>query len=420
MKKLFLIILILIFFLQILTGCNDTVESNKNTNNGNESVSTTLKIINQSNYNLLQVNYGGVEFGNISSSSEVKEKVPEGTFYIFFYLKSLDGNVYCRTSEVITCENEKSNEIIISNITTIENTKNGKNDSLIKIYDEINTLPASLELRQSNAIIKLFGEYDFGSVIINKTFDVTFTIRNPGTLQLSLTGNPVVDSTNSNFTVISQPANKIDAELSVHFIIRYAPLGYQTETSTITILNDSDVSVFSFTIKGRGRDYIIGDTGPAGGIIFFDAGVIINGFRFFEAAPLETEVTAQWGAYEINVAGTQTGIGTGKQNTILIIAVLNQIKETGKAAQICDKIDINSFNDWFLPSAEELNLLYKNLKEKGLGDFNNGEYWSSSQGDNSSFKEYYAWYQNFNTSSYGFRDYKYKNETKSVRAIRSF
>jgi hypothetical protein len=164
---------------------------------------------------------------------------------------------------------------------------------------------------------------------------------------------------------------------------------------------------------------MVGDTGPAGGITFYDAGALINGFRYLEAAPVAVEVTAEWGAYGINIAGTQTAVGTGKQNTMLIVAALNQAGETGKAAQICDTLVYNGFNDWFLPSGDELDYIYKNLKEKGLGGFGNGEYWSSSQVNNS-FSEYYAWFQHFNTSSFGFRDYTYKNETKYVRAVRAF
>jgi hypothetical protein len=419
MKKLLSIIIFLVLFTQGFAGCSNPDED-RNSDEGKDSIETTFKIINQSNYELLQVNYGGVEFGNVSSSSEAKENVPEGTYYIFFHLQSIEGSVYCRISQIFTSEYGKSNELIISNNTVIENQENKSIASLMIIYDEINTLPASLELWQSNTLIRRFGEYDFGSVIKGKTADVTFTIRNPGTVPLGLTGDPVVDSSNSIFTVTSQPMNTVDAESSVHFILSYTPLENKMETSTITILNDGDVPVFLFTVKGIGRDYIVGDTGPAGGIIFYDAGALVNGFRYLEAAPTATEVTAEWGAYEINIAGTQTAVGRGKQNTVLIVAALNQAGETGKAAQICNAMAYNGFNDWFLPSSDELDYIYKNLKEKGLGGFGNGEYWSSSQANNSLYSEYYAWFQYFNTSSFGFRDYTYKYETKSVRAVRAF
>ena len=145
--------------------------------------------------------------------------------------------------------------------------------------------------------------------------------------------------------------------------------------------------------------YKVGDFGPAKGIVFYDKGVISNGWRFLEAAPAETEFTAQWGAYQQDVAGTNTGIGFGKRNTELIINRLKQLGESGRAAQLCASLNFEGFNDWFLPSKDELDLMYKNLRQKGLGNFKTAEdknnwthiYWSSSQGNNN-----YSWYQNFN------------------------
>jgi len=143
--------------------------------------------------------------------------------------------------------------------------------------------------------------------------------------------------------------------------------------------------------------YRIGDTGPAGGIIFFDRGFAGDGWQYLEAAPAETEFTAQWGAYERDV-GTMTAVGFGKQNT---------------KAQICDALDINGYKDWFLPSKDELDLMYKNLKQNGFSRFGKGVYWSSSQYNNS-----LVWVQRFN-DGYQFHNYR-KNNTFMVRPIRAF
>jgi len=166
------------------------------------------------------------------------------------------------------------------------------------------------------------------------------------------------------------------------------------------------------TRSGTGKTYKVGDFGPAGGIIFFDRGFISDGWRYLEAAPAGTDFPAQWGAYEKDVAGTGTAVGSGKHNTQRIVERLKALGENNCAAQICVGMEINGYKDWFLPSKDELDLMYKNLKQKGLGGFSNNWYWSSSQSFNK-----HACYQSF---SDGVQDRNYKDIAHSVRAVRAF
>jgi hypothetical protein len=50
----------------------------------------------------------------------------------------------------------------------------------------------------------------------------------------------------------------------------------------------------------------------------------------------------------------------------------------GWAAQVCDELSVNGYDDWFLPSYEELNFMYGSLHRRGLGNFRNDSYWSST------------------------------------------
>jgi hypothetical protein len=159
-------------------------------------------------------------------------------------------------------------------------------------------------------------------------------------------------------------------------------------------------------------EYKVGDFGPAGGWIFYDKGRITNGWRYLEAAPAEAKFTAEWGAYEKTVGGTGNGIGTGKRNTELIVALLRRTGESDKAAQLCDSLSIEGYDDWFLPSKDELDLMYKNLKAKGLGEFGNTWYWSSSE-----YSAFNAWTQRFSDGS---QPNYTKPDMYSVRAVRAF
>jgi hypothetical protein len=63
----------------------------------------------------------------------------------------------------------------------------------------------------------------------------------------------------------------------------------------------------------------------------------------------------------------------------LIVAVLAPHGDLGDAAIKCTELDINGFQDWFLPSKAELNIMYH--RRDVIGGFV-GHYWSSSQLNN--------------------------------------
>jgi len=159
---------------------------------------------------------------------------------------------------------------------------------------------------------------------------------------------------------------------------------------------------------------VIGGTGPAGGLIFYDKGLVSDGWRYLEAAPVSTEWTGiQWGSYETLIGGTEVGIGTGQANTTTIVTWLDSNSETDRAAQLCVALTEGDYSDWFLPSKEELGLMYTNLKKDyGVGGFSVDGYWSSSEYD-----AYNAWFQQFSNGS---PFYTTKSNLYRVRAVRAF
>jgi len=177
--------------------------------------------------------------------------------------------------------------------------------------------------------------------------------------------------------------------------------------------------------KEKAGVYEIGDTGPAGGLIFYDKGYYSDGWRYLEAAPGQLKLTSyrrltvdeyvnEYGVSEEFAFGysdtfvngtttynlnncTRTAVGEGKNNTRLLIANMGKVAAEGPdkydgstsfyAAKCCDDLVVSvdgvDYDDWFLPSKDELNMMYTNLKKKNmLGSF---------RADNSGFYSYYYW-----------------------------
>ena len=150
-------------------------------------------------------------------------------------------------------------------------------------------------------------------------------------------------------------------------------------------------------VFAQDKVYKIGDTGPSGGFVFFDKGALTNGWRYLETAPVDNVDTSVFSDVYEAIGTTKTGIGEGKANTK---AIIEQTGHKESAAKLCDDLEVayngKTFSDYFLPSKDELNLMYENLYKNGVGGFSADNiyyyyYWSSSEYD-----ENCVWYQFFN------------------------
>ena len=129
--------------------------------------------------------------------------------------------------------------------------------------------------------------------------------------------------------------------------------------------------------------YKIGDNGPAGGLIFYDKGNNQGGWRYLEAAPADIDrrlpITTEGIGSLNNHELFRRDVGRGKSNTEEMMKIAaTKGGGFGWAAQACDVYNFNGYDDWFLPSWDELNYMYGNLHMQGLGDFKNEFYWSST------------------------------------------
>jgi len=200
-------------------------------------------------------------------------------------------------------------------------------------------------------------------------------------------------------------------------LVDESSVGKVSSYTFTNVIQDHNISA-TFKIEDSGT-YDLRDVGPAGGYIFYDKGSYSDGWRYLEAAPVSTEWTdKEWGSNEFGsygnwIGGTETGIGTGQSNTTTIVTWLNSHYETGKAAQLCDALVYGGYSDWFLPSKDELHLMYTNLTVYGVGGFTSWTYyWSSSEHNDD-----LAQIQFFSSGGQNL-DWKFNNNR--VRAARAF
>jgi hypothetical protein len=137
-----------------------------------------------------------------------------------------------------------------------------------------------------------------------------------------------------------------------------------------------------------------------GGVVFYVDG---NGHGLI-AATSDQSIGALWGCEGTSMT-TQNTVGTGLVNTE---AIYVSCQQADIAARICYDAEINGYTDWYLPSKDELDLIYQN--QAAIGGFNNGLYWSSSQA--TSTTAFYKNFSNGNSSSNFKSGYYYR-----VRAI---
>jgi hypothetical protein len=149
---------------------------------------------------------------------------------------------------------------------------------------------------------------------------------------------------------------------------------------------------------------VIGQEYQGGIIIYIDS----TGLHGIIAAKSDQSIGAAWynGAFGITGA-TGKNLGTGPYNTRKIIRAQG---DGIYAAKVCaDYRPDEVYNDWYLPSKNELAEVYKQKAFIGAGPY---VYWSSTEYDTNG-----AWAQNFST---GGRKKSSKDRIYHVRAVRTF
>lgn len=222
---------------------------------------------------------------------------------------------------------------------------------------------------------------DTATYTLTKKVPVTGVTLNKTSLLLEVGGTETLTATvapadATNKAVTWSTSNAAVATVSSGTV---TAVGAGSATITVTTTDGSKTATCAVTVtpppydpNAADKTINIGKMGPGGGVIFYasQSGFEVTGTDSFtayylEAAPANMATTLAWassGFTSIDIAGTATAIGTGKENTRLILAT----DANAPAAKACNEYSNGGKSDWFLPSKDELIEMYKAKTHLGI------------------------------------------------------
>jgi hypothetical protein len=168
-----------------------------------------------------------------------------------------------------------------------------------------------IEIHQGSNTILPNRTYNFGNInLLSSSTDIQFTISNPGSETLSLTGTPkiVISGSNaSDFTVTSDPSATVTAGSSTTFSLKFTPSSAGTRSAQITIAND-DTDESSYVINLMGEGIKLAQSITFGSLTT----------KTFGDNPFDLAVTASSGL-AVTYSSSNAAVATVSGNTITIV-----------------------------------------------------------------------------------------------------
>jgi uncharacterized repeat protein (TIGR02543 family) len=147
---------------------------------------------------------------------------------------------------------------------------------------------------------------------------------------------------------------------------------YAAGTGTFTLTGDT-------TLYAKWIPFAVGDTGPGGGIVFYDKGFYYAGSRYIEIAPAGwsggEDPSSIWSTVTYYLVQTCADVGKARYNSDLI---LSQNGGAECAASVARSYHGGGLNDWGLPTYGDMYFFCASGLKESVGGIG-GIYWCSTE-----------------------------------------
>lgn len=347
-----------------------------------------------------------------------------------------DGNNPTRTSNIYT------GEISIAQNTTVKAfaAKTGMTDSAIaSVTYKIAEYSGLVVINPPNYTVKiqLPEGWEDGVIVTGARNEAIATLSSAEndesiTYRWYMNGEPATnglgeDISQSDRLLFGSAKNRLTLTPGLHHVLLEITSGELT-FSDQKFIRVSDSGVVGDNI------FVVGELTDRDTYVFYDKGEYSDGWRYLEAASADWsdavgDPSYVFGYYRPNgktneLVGTESAIGVGRENTLALVDAMGDTAYSASsgtskatyAAKIASEYSATVagevYDDWFLPSKDELNEMYENLHKQGLGGFSEDYYWSSTE-----YHDFGAWNQGF-FNGYWYGYYRYGG--LRVRPVRAF